>query len=114
MAFDPRGRFSWSRGRLNNTAGTGVCSIEGRVCFAEPCRPSIHSTWRMAESGTSSHGIPAEVTSFALWGGPLGGEPGCLLGLPIQATSHFRENHLAAGQVGEGEAFVSMHYLHMF
>ena len=47
-------------------------STGGSVCFAEPCRPAIHSTWKRAKSGTSDQGTPAEVTSLEAVAGALG------------------------------------------
>jgi hypothetical protein len=63
IAFDPRGRCSCKLGRENRTSGTGTSLISGKRPFAEPCRPSIHSTSARANSGTSDHGTPADVTS---------------------------------------------------
>lgn len=62
--------------------------MEGRVSFAEPCRPSIHSTWRMAKSGTSDQGTPAEVTSLTTLATPSA------LRFDIKTIARFRKPSL--------------------
>src|SRR5262249_23800411 len=63
MAFDPRGRSSWRDGSVYKMSGTGTASTEGNDDCADPCRPSIQATSGRANSGTSLHGTPADVSS---------------------------------------------------
>ena len=63
IAFDPRGRCSCDLGREYRTSGTRTSLIAGKRSFAEPWRPSIHSTSARAKSGTCDHGTPVDVTS---------------------------------------------------
>jgi hypothetical protein len=53
IAFDPRGRCSCKLVREYRTSGTGTSLIAAKRSFAEPWRPSIHSTSARAKSGTS-------------------------------------------------------------
>src|SRR5262245_11467560 len=86
MAFDPRGRPSWRYGSLYRMSGTGSTSMDGNDDWADPPRPSIQVTSRRANSGTSFHGTPADVSS-----GPPSEASSVSLFFDIKALHRFTE-----------------------